>query len=42
MLLDTTLISKRDTGLSKLFHGKLPQKVMEPTEKTRPPVGVSK
>ncbi len=36
-VLDNTLNNKRETVLSKLFQGRLPQNVIEPTEKTRPP-----
>jgi len=31
--------SKRDTELLKSFHGRLPQNVIEPAEKTLPPPG---
>ena len=38
----TTFRSKVEIWLSKLFQGRLPQKVMEPTENTAPPFAVSK
>ncbi len=38
----TTFSRRRDTGPSKPSRHKLPQKVIEPTENTAPPEGVSK
>lgn len=37
----TTFSIMRETGFSKPSCGRLPQKVMEPVEKTAPPAGVS-
>ena len=37
----TTLRSRREIWLSKLFQGRLPQKVIEPVENTAPPLAVS-
>ena len=37
-----TLSTMREMSLSKSLWGRLPQKVIEPTEKTAPPFGASK
>src|ERR1700722_5516806 len=40
--LRTTFSSSREIALSKRWRHRLPQKVIEPTENTAPPDGVSK
>ena len=38
----TTFSNNRDTGPSKPLRHRLPQKVIDPTENTAPPDGMSK
>lgn len=40
--LRTTFSRMRETGPSKPFRHRLPQKVIDPTENTAPPLGLSK